>query len=127
MQNFEELPMVVQRKDIKKVWKTWGFEEWIWNEEYCLKILKLDLGHASSYHKHQIKDEVLYVLSGQCTIFISWDDDENKSVPRQMKIGDSLHIPVGLRHRIVPTSDLIIIEASTHHKDSDSHRLSPGY
>lgn len=127
MQNSEELPMVVPRKDIKKVWKTWGYEEWIWNKEYCLKFLHLELGHASSYHFHQLKSENMFVLKGECTIFISWEDDEKLAVPRQMKEGDNIHIPVGLYHRIVPTSDLTLIEVSTHHSDSDSHRINPGY
>ena len=127
MMSISELPQVIHREAVKKVPKVWGHEEWIWNEQYCMKILVLRAGHASSYHYHKLKDEVFFVMKGRGRVFVSYADDELGATPLDIEEGDSLHIPTGLRHTIIPITDLTLIECSTHHSDDDSYRVNPGY
>jgi quercetin dioxygenase-like cupin family protein len=99
--------------------KSWGEEHWIVNKEYCGKKLVLRQGHRCSLHFHKVKDEVFYVISGR--VFL-----EHEGERLVMEPGDHRHIPVGTVHRFTGLTDAEIIEFSTHHEDSDSHRIETG-
>jgi mannose-6-phosphate isomerase-like protein (cupin superfamily) len=102
-----------------KVPKTWGEEHWIVNREYCGKKLVLKKGHRCSLHFHVNKDEVFYLISGR--VFLELGPDETVLVP-----GDHRRVPPGTIHRFTGLEDSEIIEFSTHHEDSDSHRVEVG-
>lgn len=99
----------------KIVQKKWGYEDWIWNEEYCQKILFIRKGESTSRHHHKVKNEVLYLQSGSAVIHL----DEISVV---MEPGMAVHVDVNEWHRIEAKEHSFIFEASTHHEDSDSHR-----
>ena len=107
--------------------KGWGYELWITNnEKYCGKLLHIVKGKQLSWHVHKLKDEVMYVQSGNITILHGLDEDINKADHTHLKTGDSFHIPVGLIHRIIANETSEVFEFSTQHFDEDSIRLQKG-
>jgi mannose-6-phosphate isomerase-like protein (cupin superfamily) len=115
-------------EDMHFVPKAWGFERWICNsDKYCGKLLHINSGHFSSWHKHNIKDEHMVVQSGILEILYGDDDDIDKATSVLVHPGQAFHIPVGLRHRLKATyGDVEFLEVSTTHYDSDSIRVIPG-
>jgi quercetin dioxygenase-like cupin family protein len=103
---------------IKRVPKEWGEEHWIVNRDYCGKKLILKQGWRCSLHFHKVKDEVFYLIRGK--VLLEVGGREVLMVP-----GDHHHIPTGTVHRFSGLEDSEIIEFSTHHEDSDSHRIEP--
>jgi mannose-6-phosphate isomerase len=99
--------------------KNWGEEHWIVNKEYCGKKLVVRKGHRCSLHYHKVKDEVFYVASGR--LFLELGGEEVVLGP-----GDHRHVEPGTLHRFTGLTDCEIIEFSTHHEDSDSHRVEVG-
>ena len=105
---------------VNYVEKVWGYEEWIVNNhKYCGKKLVLKKGTRCSVHKHDIKEETFYILSGKVLMEIEY---EEKRESRLMTSGDVQHIKVGMWHRFTGISDSEIIEFSTFHMDEDSIR-----
>lgn len=112
--------------DMHYVEKTWGYERWIWNEEYCGKILFFRKDCRCSWHYHLKKDEVLYLQRGSVLVKYSEGDDISKAEEVTLQPGDSFHVPVGLRHQMVALKRSYITEFSTHHEDEDSIRINAG-
>jgi mannose-6-phosphate isomerase-like protein (cupin superfamily) len=109
--------------------KGWGFEEWIINsEKYCGKILRIKEGKKTSWHYHDIKDEVMYVHDGQVKIIYGYEEDINHFETREiiLNTGDSFHVPTGMIHQIIALYDTELFEFSTQHFDDDSIRLVKG-
>lgn len=109
--------------------KVWGFEEIPVNtESYCGKRLKVREGFQTSWHYHKVKDEVLLVAEGRCSV--SWSDEDTPLGARCVVLmpGMSFRVFPGVRHRIRSDMgyDAFLIEFSTHHDDSDTVRLLPG-
>ena len=112
---------------MKFVPKGWGFEKWIVNnEKYCGKLLYFVKGKKCSWHYHKIKDEVFYIQSGKILLKYSHEDDLEKAEEKILHPGDSFHVPVGLRHRMIALQDTELFEFSTQHFDSDSIRIEKG-
>lgn len=112
---------------MKHVDKGWGYEKWICNsEKYCGKLLFFNKGKKCSYHYHKLKDETFYVQSGRVKLIYSDLDDIDRAKERILEKGDSFHISIGLRHRIIALEDSEVFEFSTEHFDSDSHRIING-
>lgn len=107
----------------KIVKKPWGYEDWIYNGEYCGKILSINEGKHSSFHYHVNKDEVLYLHSGVLEVRYSHHDDFNKTTTARLMPGAAFHVAPGLRHRLYAITKCLIYEFSTHHEDSDSYRI----
>jgi mannose-6-phosphate isomerase-like protein (cupin superfamily) len=101
-----------------RVPKEWGEEHWIVNREYCGKKLILKKGFRCSLHFHKRKDEVFYLIKGR--VLLEVGESEVVMLP-----GDHHHIAPGTVHRFSGLEDSEIIEFSTHHEDSDSHRIEP--
>ncbi|MFC1894420.1 cupin domain-containing protein [Candidatus Dependentiae bacterium] len=100
--------------------KVWGHEEWIVNNpKYCGKKLVLKSGTRCSMHKHEIKDETFYILSGKILLETEF---EGKKENLLMTTGDVKHIEIGMWHRFTGIVDTEIIEFSTFHMDEDSIR-----
>jgi len=112
---------------IKRVEKGWGYELWIANKPaYCGKLLRINKGKHTSWHYHAIKDETMFVYTGSVKILWSFNDSIKDSSFQILNKGQSFHIPVGLRHRIIALEDTDLFEFSTEHFDSDSIRLIKG-
>ncbi|MBU4269624.1 cupin domain-containing protein [Candidatus Dependentiae bacterium] len=107
-------------KLVNFVTKVWGHEEWIVNNsKYCGKKLVLKKGYRCSMHKHNIKDETFYILSG---LVLMESEYEGKYEKRIMTCGDIMHIKIGMWHRFTGIENSEIMEFSTFHMDEDSIR-----
>jgi len=97
--------------------KVWGSELVITNNKlYCSKILNLKKQFICSYHRHEIKDETFYVLSGVILlryngkeIFMEAEDN-----PVRIRPGE-YHSFLGIHHSR-------ILEVSTQDFKEDSYR-----
>ena len=108
---------------VNYVEKIWGHEEWIVNNpKYCGKKLVLKKGRRCSVHKHDIKEETFYILTGKVLLETEF---EGKKESRLMTPGDVKHIKIGMWHRFTGIADSEIIEFSTFHMDEDSVRKEP--
>ena len=125
----------------QRVEKDWGHEIIFANDKehnYCGKVLFVENNFQTSLHKHFVKDEVFYVVSGVFNIEFAGDhpDVPQEISPRVLLPGDRLHVPTGLWHRIISvgTSGRYsqLVEVSTYHDDDDvaravaGGRVSPG-
>ena len=97
--------------------KVWGKETWIVNISlYCCKLLDIKKGFVCSYHKHDIKDEMFYVLSG--VVMMNHDGDEFF----MEKDSSPLRIKPGEYHSFLGIHNSRMIEISTQHFEDDSYR-----
>ena len=107
--------------------KGWGHEKWIVNEEkYCGKLLFFEAGKKCSWHYHKIKDETVYVQSGEIVVIYGSDDNMEKAKVIIMKPGDKLHVPPGMKHQMKARVDTELFEFSTQHFEDDSYRIERG-
>ena len=111
--------------DVKKVPKPWGYELWLANNlenNYCGKILHVNAGNKFSMHFHVKKHETFYILSGTCKLHIVDTQTAVENV-KTLYRGDVVEIDRYTPHQIEALTDVEIIEISTYHYDSDSHRV----
>ena len=73
---------------------------------------------------HNVKDETVYLLSGQL-IYRIWENDAAARRARS-KIGEAFHITPGTIHQMEAVTDCDILEVSTPHLD-DVVRLTDRY
>jgi mannose-6-phosphate isomerase-like protein (cupin superfamily) len=109
---------------ITRVEKPWGHELiWARTDRYVGKILHIEAGHVLSLQYHNVKDETIYVLTGE---IILRTGRVERLTERRMKPGESLHISPKQIHQFeaVVTSDLL--EVSTPEID-DVVRLKDRY
>jgi mannose-1-phosphate guanylyltransferase len=118
----------------KIVTKHWGQETWIADgvrTPYALKRILFKAGNRTSLQVHQQKFETNYVLSGTGLLYISKDKFDvehflnNSMTPAeveeyestfdivQLEPGVTFDVQPGYVHRVVATTDLEFIEAST--------------
>ena len=103
--------------------KVWGHEEWIVNKpKYCGKKMILKKGYRCSMHKHEIKDETFYILSGKILMETEFEGEKKNLL---LTPGDVVPIKIGMWHRFTGLVDSEIIEFSTFHMDEDSIRREP--
>ncbi len=104
----------------KIVDKPWGREIWYAHtDHYAGKVLEVKAGQRLSLQKHNIKEETLYLLSGQ--VKLTYGDQIYDWKP-----GQSIHIPAGTVHRFQAIEDSILLEVSTPHLE-DVVRLEDDY
>lgn len=109
--------------------KGWGYEDWLVNKDlYCGKLLFFKKGKRCSWHYHELKDETFYVHKGSIELTFGWDDDLYSLNTRKivLEVGDTFHIPIGMRHRMKGIEDTELFEFSTQHFDEDSYRIEKG-
>jgi oxalate decarboxylase/phosphoglucose isomerase-like protein (cupin superfamily) len=106
--------------------KGWGYEDWLYNGDYCGKILFIKRGKRCSWHFHHIKDEVIHCQAGSIEMLYGDSDDISAAQKVVMKAGDAFRVKPGLRHQMIALEDATLFEASTHHEDSDSIRVIKG-
>ena len=107
-----------------RVEKPWGHELiWARTDRYVGKILHVEAGHVLSLQYHNLKDESIYVLSGEIILRLQQGDT---LIERRLGQGEAFHIHAKLVHQFeaVTTSDLL--EASTPEID-DVVRLKDRY
>jgi len=107
-----------------RVEKPWGYELiFADNDKYVGKILHIDEGEQLSLQYHEIKDETIYVFSGQLELELQEDDG---LVAHVMAPGECLHIPPRTVHRMRAIITCDIFEVSTPHLD-DVVRMEDRY
>lgn len=104
---------------LKEVKKVWGKELWVVNcPEYCGKLLYLDKGAVSSYHRHLKKKETFFALEGHVTLTTEGRDYMLNPYSRPKTI-----VP-GKLHSFSGITKAVILEISTHHDDTDVMRIT---
>lgn len=119
---------------IKQVNKHWGHELWIADgvqTPYALKRILFKAGNRTSLQVHEFKFETNYVLSGTGLLYYSKDkfdieqflangmtaeqveQYEQSFAVLELKEGVVFHVQPGTVHRVVATTDLTFMEAST--------------
>ncbi len=107
--------------------KGWGEEIIIENNElYCGKVLVFNQHCKFSMHYHMDKDESWYVEKG--TFIYRYINTQTADlIETKLTKGMSVRQLPGQPHQLECISDGgRIFEVSTHHKDSDSYRVSKG-
>ncbi len=112
------------RSAITHVPKPWGHETiWAKTDAYVGKILHIKAGEALSVQYHTVKDETVYLMSGQLKYRI-WEGD--KPVDVKLEIGEAFRVTPGTVHQMEAVTDCDILEVSTPHLD-DVVRLKDRY
>jgi mannose-6-phosphate isomerase len=105
-----------ERASITHVPKPWGHETiWARTDAY--------VGEALSVQYHRIKDETVYLMSGQL-IYRIWENDQPREIP--LRVGEAFHVTPGTIHQMEAVTDCDILEVSTPHLD-DVVRLNDRY
>jgi mannose-6-phosphate isomerase-like protein (cupin superfamily) len=125
--------------ETKTVSKPWGQEKWIQQGQgdhtYVLKEIILHAGNKTSLQVHKFKAETNYILEGTGVLVYSnvkLDCDRyvaGKYTPQELdailndlqfqqySAGSVMSIEPGTIHRMIATTDLRFVEASTTHLD----------
>ena len=112
------------RANVVRVDKPWGYEIiWAHTDNYVGKILHITAGHALSVQYHEVKDETVYLLSGELICRV-WENGSPKDVG--LKVGQSYRITPHTIHQMEAVTDCDVLEASTPHLD-DVVRLKDRY
>ena len=114
------------RTEVRRVPKPWGHETiWASNELYAGKILHIAAGCALSKQYHRVKDETVYLLSGEMRYFVQTvGTDRVEDV--FLRQGEAFRITPGTIHYMEAVTDCDVLEASTPHLD-DVVRLQDRY
>lgn len=111
---------------VRRVEKPWGHEIiWAHTSEYVGKILHVRAGHALSVQYHEVKDETVYLLSGEMKYWVKLDPSGELEEQR-LRPGDAYRITPGTVHFMEAVTDCDVLEASTPHLD-DVVRLNDRY
>jgi quercetin dioxygenase-like cupin family protein len=113
------------RVKVGTVSKPWGHETiWALTDRYVGKILHINAGQELSVQYHNVKDETVYLLSGQIVYRVKSGADLLEDV--QLKQGESFRITPGTVHQMVALTDCDVLEVSTPELN-DVVRLSDKY
>ena len=108
----------MKKEEIQRVYKVWGSELWVVNnEKYCGKLLYLDKGATSSYHFHKKKQETFYALHGQVALTVDGRNHMLHPFSRPKTI-----MPYE-QHKFYGITEAVLLEISTYH-DKDIVRLT---
>ncbi|MSR23155.1 MAG: cupin domain-containing protein [Gemmatimonadetes bacterium] len=109
----------------RRVEKPWGYELiWAHTDDYVGKLLFVRAGHALSLQFHEEKDETLFLQSGELLLDLGSGVHSMEKI--ELRVGQTVHVPAGLLHRIEAVTDCTLLEASTSHLD-DVVRVSDRY
>jgi len=115
------------RKPVHIEPKGWGREVWIANNDrYCGKILEIKRGKRLSLHYHKLKTETFFLRAGKLVVRIKESPESEQIEEFVLSPGDCMDVPVGLVHQMEALEDSELLEFSTQHFDTDSHRLVKG-
>ena len=109
---------------MQRVEKPWGYEMiFAETEFYVGKILHVEKDEQLSLQYHEVKDETLFLSTGQLELELG---DADKLVAQVMNPGDSVRIVPGTVHRMRAISTCDVFEVSTPHLD-DVVRMEDRY
>jgi mannose-6-phosphate isomerase len=109
---------------MRRVEKPWGYELiWAHTERYVAKILNIRRGHKLSRQYHEVKDETLFVETGEMDLEVGKGDGLQTV---RMRPGDVFHVTPGTIHRMIAVEDVRVFEVSTPELD-DVVRLEDAY
>lgn len=109
----------------RTVEKPWGHEEiFAVTRDYVGKILFIKAGHQLSLQFHKVKEESIYLQSGEMDFLL--EDSAGQMVVHKLLPGMSFHIPPQRKHRMTAVQDCTVFEVSTPHLD-DVVRLDDRY
>ena len=108
-----------------RVEKPWGYELiWAHTSEYVGKILHVNAGEALSLQYHEVKDETIFLLTGEMKFWAGTSAESLELVP--LSSGEAFRVKPGTIHRMEAVTDCDILEASTPHLD-DVVRIQDRY
>ena len=111
-------------KAVQRVPKPWGYELiYAKTSRYVGKILHINRGESLSLQYHEMKEETLYVVSGELLLTIGWEGERRDT---RLRAGEAFHIPPHMIHRMEGITDVDIAEVSTPELD-DVIRLEDRY
>jgi mannose-6-phosphate isomerase len=120
----ETTPDVFALTPIKRVPKPWGYELiFAKTDRYVGKILHINKGESLSLQYHEMKDETLFVVTGELRLTLEWNGDRRE---QPLRAGEAFHIPPRLIHRMEAVVDTDVAEVSTTELD-DVIRLEDRY
>ena len=97
---------------IERVEKPWGYELiWAKTKNYVAKVLFIKAGESLSLQYHHIKEETLFLESGECQLEVGEHPDSLSTL--KVKAGESFHLPPGRIHRMKAIKDCRFFEVST--------------
>ncbi len=109
---------------MRRVEKPWGHELiWAHTDRYVAKVLFIKQGQKLSRQYHKVKDETLFVETGEMELQVGPADSFESRI---MKAGDVFHVKPGTIHRMVANEDVRVFEVSTPELD-DVVRLEDAY
>ena len=92
--------------------KPWGYQKiWAHTDKYVGKVLHINSGHRLSEQFHRVKDETIYVLSGELRLELDGGTDI-----LYLGEGESYRVSPGRVHRFVAPEDqpdVVLMEVST--------------
>ena len=104
--------------------KPWGHETiWARTGAYVGKVLFIRAGQKLSLQYHEVKDESIFLFSGEMLFTV---EEEASLVVKTMRQGDEYHIKPGTKHRMEAVKDCQVFEVSTPELD-DVVRLEDAY
>lgn len=111
---------------VRHVPKPWGHETiWASNDLYVGKILHVKAGHKLSVQYHNVKDETVYLLSGELKYWVRLPGTEEMR-DMHLTTGQAFRITPGTVHFMEAVTDCDVLEVSTPHLD-DIVRLQDAY
>ncbi len=78
---------------------------------YVGKILNISAGHRLSLQWHDEKDESITLISGDATLALEGEDGALQEI--QMALLTGYRVLPGRIHRLIATTDSVLVEAST--------------
>lgn len=93
--------------------KPWGYELIFAAIEgrYVGKVIHVNAGHSLSLQFHLAKEESISLISGKATVEYGPTADDLTST--EFTVGDTIHLPPGVLHRITAITDIAFVESST--------------
>ena len=115
------------RKPVHVEPKGWGREIWIANnDQYCGKILEIRRGKRCSLHYHKLKTETFFLRAGKMKVRVKESPEAESFEEFVLNPGECMDVPIGLVHQMEALEDCELLEFSTQHFNTDSHRILKG-
>ena len=109
-----------------RIEKPWGYEV-LWAQapgRYVGKILHIESGQALSLQYHEVKDETIYVQSGEVLLELEGEGGQLEELV--LSEGEGRRILPGRKHRMTARRESEVLEVSTDHLE-DVVRLEDRY
>jgi mannose-6-phosphate isomerase len=92
--------------------KPWGYEIiWAKTPKYVGKVLVINAGESLSLQYHKVKDETLFLESGEVDLIAGNHIGELSNVP--FSVGETFHVAPGVIHRMTAKKNSRVFEVST--------------